>query len=300
MKSLQRELLLTIAYTSQFGYPLTEPEVVQRRVKLSPADYTTTEVLSALADLCQAGFVQKDRNFYFLPGSSDGIKKRQTRQQATAAKFQEIQPLLNFLQKIPWVAGVAITGSAALYNAEENDDIDLLIVAEDNRLWLVRPFVILFAFFQGKRRSWQREEKNSWCFNLWLERRSVQQPKFTHSLYIAYEVCQTRWLFDRGECKQLFFARNRWAASYVPAYYLASEKLQAAQTERKKAYDLPFISEILNFLNLVAFQLQHWYMLPHMTRERVALSHAFFHPRDTKQMIFAALGGIVEKLAQRK
>ena len=38
---------------------------------------------------------------------------------------------------------IAITGSVANYDAEENDDIDLLIVTEKNRLWITRGFVFL-------------------------------------------------------------------------------------------------------------------------------------------------------------
>ncbi|MDZ4228646.1 MAG: adenylyltransferase/cytidyltransferase family protein [Patescibacteria group bacterium] len=48
------------------------------------------------------------------------------------------------------------------------------------------------------------------------------------------------------------------------------------------------VQKIFTQLENLAFNLQHWYMKPKMTRERVSRHYAFFHPRPTGKLVLDA------------
>lgn len=294
MKSLEQRLLLTLAYTAQFSYPLTTQEWLQRSIGTNR--YSKQDFSNAITTLVTDGHVCYKNGFWYIPGKESDTAVRERRMTATQQKFVELTVLTNFLRKIPWVIGVAITGSAAMNNAEADDDIDILIVTKNNRLWLVRPLVILFAFLQGKRRTWSSEEKNSWCFNLWLERSALTQPEATRSIYVAYEVCQTKWVIDREGTQAAFYSLNSWVNRYLPYYFRSiSQEKKAREVVQSPVY-VPLISEILTASNYCWYIAQRLYMHRHMTRECVTYSYAFFHPRDTRTVISQGLRDIVDKL----
>ena len=293
LQTLDYQILLTLSYSAQFQYPLTVAEVVRRWIAAFPTtslqestDFTELkQVAESIIRLYQTGLVSYSDGFVFLNGTTQDLFTRRHRTAATTSKFTELEPLITFLRKLPGIAGVAVTGSAALYNAAPDDDVDIMIVTENNRLWLLRPLIVFFAFLSGKRRTWYREEKNSWCFNLWLERGSLAQAKQSRSLYVAYEVCQAQWLLDVDNVKQSFLRQNNWVGRYLPFYYRWCKDQSVKYSVQHTPIYLPLVAEVASALNLVLFVLQRMYMRTHMTRERVSLQAAFFHPRDTKTIV---------------
>lgn len=296
---LQTAILLTLAYSAQFEYPLTTRELYIRLIRIGEDKRLTSKqtFVEALVELVVQGFVRYDDEYWALSGQETLSQTRTERALATQEKFIELKPLLRFMNWLPGVAGVAITGSAAVQNASAEADVDFLIVTEKNRLWLIRPLVVFFAYLYGKRRTWAREEKNSWCFNLWLERDSLAQPTQTHSLYVAYEVCQAQWLISNQNCKESFYYRNAWAASYLPNFYSWSKvRGVPSTTTRTSATYWPVVSELATIANLVGYGVQRAYMHRHITREKVQYNAAFFHPRDTSSQVSRSFRAIVERL----
>jgi len=89
-------------------------------------------------------------------------------------------------------------------------------VTEPGRLWLTRLWVIWQAWRRGKRRSWQGEEKRSWCFNLWLDSDHLDLFQDYQSLYTAYELIQAQPVLDRGEVATRYgFVDGRGEVGFV-------------------------------------------------------------------------------------
>jgi len=242
--------------------------------------------VNALVELCDRGVIQLKNSHWFL-SATKFQNYRLHRQQISDQKIKQLWPVVLVARMLPWIAGLAITGSVAVGNATKDDDVDVMVITENNRLWLVRPIIILFSFLLGRRRSWNREEPNSWCFNLWLERGSMQMPLTSRSIYTAYEVCQARWLISKDNVKHEFFITNRWVWNYLPNYFSWEIKTSVKHEAKSNLGGIMIAQEMLNILNVIAFQVQHLYMHRHITRERVGYSHAFFHPRDTGRIIHA-------------
>lgn len=287
--TLAQRVIATVAYCDQFNYPLTEAEIQLRLIQKPTPDDRTLH--SCLVSLMAKGILHRKGTYYFLSGSEESVAIRQQRAAYSVVKVTQAYEVVAALRWIPWIKGIALTGSLAMNNATQDDDLDFMIITQAQRLWLTRPLVIAYAWLKGKRRSWQREEKNSWCFNLWLEETELHTPGLNSSLYTAYEVCQARFLLNRARVSQRFIWANRWLAEYLPYYFLdrcenASEESQLTQGVIGVVnwIETPF-SWLLSLTNVVAYALQWAYMLPHRTREKVTRQVAFFHPRDTQRLV---------------
>lgn len=291
MATLRTRLFLTLAYSSTFGFPLTASEWARRLYQRSNESIewpTTNRLRDEIVALVDGGWVAM-LGRYFVAKSDETrsleANVRGQRRQAARRKLQEITPVIRLCERLPWVAGLAVTGSVAVDNAEQNCDVDFMVVCAKNRLWMVRPILILFSQWYGKRRTWRGEEQNSWCFNLWLEQYSMRVPSDNQSLYTAYEVCQARWVVDKNNTRELFFFANRWANHIVPRMFLYA-KNDSITPQPTRGFAFPVVANLFDLANCCLFTLQKWYMRAHMTREHVSLASAAFHPRDTKGMIF--------------
>lgn len=295
MKHMQREqmhsfiarrIVLTLAYSEQFSFPLKASELYTRLLVGFFVDFST--FLQELQLLQSENVIVYFEGFLFVSGlTTEKMAKLTSLRKKRAAyaqkKWQEIEEFVAFARRVPFIKGVAVTGSLAVNNTMKDDDIDFMIVTASNRLWLSRLLVILYATLKSKRRSFAKEEKNSWCFNLWVEESELQLPLSARSVYEAYEVVQAVWVLSKGSVSSMFRSVNRWTQKFI---YLSGLGTSEYVYPRFSFFELPLLSVILDFCNMVVFWLQYIYMRPHMTREKVNKKHAFFHPRDTKSVVF--------------
>lgn len=283
LSSLEQAIILTISYPDQFSYPVTYSEIWHRLIKrvgewwvVLPKNPTKTQVSRTIKSLLRKKVIETDGTSYWLTGRSFLTDRHHRRQRASLIKWQEIGQVVRFAQRIPWVSAIFVTGSLAMNNAEPDDDSDFMIVTQPGRLWLTRPLISLFAIAKGKRRSWQGEEKRSWCFNLWIEESEFGVLAEETSLYKAYELIQAKIVFDRGGVEKRLRTMTQWVRGYLP---------NVKWVESRSLPRLAFKNNWVTRLNHLAYEVQLWYMKSHMTRERVTEQYAFFHPRDTQSSI---------------
>ena len=289
MSSIDRQVILTLSYSQQFSYPLSIKELWYRLLRTrNNSNISIRELHSSLIRLKRSGSVVFEDGHILLTPAKNLAKRKQARLISSLKKRAELVPLLKLCELLPWVAGLAITGSLAMNNADQHADADVMIVTENNRLWLVRPILVLFSFLYGKRRSWNKEEENSWCLNLWLERDSVGIAPEQRSVYTAYEVLQADWVLSKDGLMNEFYLANRWIDGYFNRVRVPTLK------ESWSGLKIPILSQCFDLLNFLALKIQIWYMTPHMTKEKVSNSVAFFHPRDTKSWIVSSWRKVIK------
>lgn len=298
--AVKTAILLTVAYSDQFDFPLTAKELYlrliwrHRSVKRPSFDDFFLEIWGLVKD----GVLETLKGYYFLKNRAGLVETRLRRQKYAVAQREEFRSLLAFLQKIPWINGIVLTGSLALNAISSTDDSDFLLVVMPRRLWLTRVLVIFYAWTKGKRRSWRYEEENSWCFNLWLDSDHLSLPPEQYSIYTAYEVCQADWLWWRGSIASEFYSQNPWVKKLLPAYWRYKADLYSHSLEGDDGWLRNPLNPLVDFLDYLAFLFQLWYMKPHRTREKVGRGMAFFHPRDTRSMINIGWRSSIERIME--
>ncbi len=295
-------VLLTIAYADQFNFPLTKDEIRQRLIRKTGKN----DLNKSLSFLNKINLIKPHGQFWKLNNSGAESKIRLEREKNSQKKWLEINELLRVISWIPWVEGVAVTGSLAVNNATANDDIDLMIVVAPRRLWLSRILVSLSSLWNGKRRTWKGNEENSWCFNLWLDDKHLKLPYKKRNLYSAHEVCQAKWILDKTGVKKKFYQANYWVKKLLPSYFISNYKNTIKHSEvggdrYQSAPILRFVGRrLLDLLNLLIFIPQYSYMYPHMSREKVSLSSAYFHPRSSRGQVYQGWRRSLSRLSGHK
>lgn len=277
---IRRAILLSLSYTSQFQYPLTARELWQRLIlpnNVGNVDFH--KFAEALIWLRNNNFISFQNGYFFLKTAQFDEKERKVRSLQAKNKLPDLEPLLKLCKNLPWVRAVAITGSVGVGQAKLDDDVDLLIVTSKNRLWITRALIIAFAEILGKHRSRLGRAKSGWCFNLWLESDKLAVGSKSRSVYTAYEVIQAKWVLDKDTVQNWFYFTNSWVSRILPNS--KNSVSHHALQNQSIGSNLFF-----NLINISAYFFQRLYMVGHITSETISLSVAFFHPRDTRGLIF--------------
>jgi hypothetical protein len=308
--SVQRALIYTLAYSHQWQWPLLFSELHERlvaKVSATGDDFglpssrsSSSEILSALQELQQQGIVTTQHKLWVLTGFEPSFEHRLSREKIAPHKWQEVQVFLSKVSKISWIQAVYVTGALAVNNVDAQDDVDFMIVTVPQRLWLSRVAVAWIALLAGKRRTWNGFEPNSWCFNLWLTTDELGCFRHRQSLYTAYELHQMQCVYDVANVDQRLRAQNAWVKQYLPntsALDVSQPQSRLVEVETTSSSTHSFYAKLLNWLNLIAYTLQRWYMHPHQTREEVTLARVFFHPRDTSSVVYKGWVKVLQSLA---
>ncbi len=294
--SLRARVWLVLAYSAVFEFPLSTEEVTRRIWRFAGETLSTqAEIDFSLHKLFSMGVIGKNDDLWYLVSQPEAPANRKLWTKNSQIKLHQAAPIISFLAKLPWVVGVAITGSVAVNSAQADDDVDFMIVTEPNRLWLTRLLTLIVAMKYGKRRSFAKEESNSWCFNLWLTTNSLAVPPERRSLYTAYEVCQAHWIFNRNKIVADFLTQNSWAWKIIPNFYSWCEQRVRVHKKRAHIFELGLDNVVGVFgpmLTMVDWWLsvfQRFYMKHHQTNEVVDHHKAYFHPRDSSALLLKKL-----------
>lgn len=298
---------LVLAYSAVFGFPLSTEEVRRRYWLLGEEIFPThKDIETSLTTLAKIGWIKKRGEWWHLSSQLEAPRNRAEWLRYSEQKLIEAQPILSFLSKLPWVLAVAITGSVAVNSAKKDDDVDFMIITEPNRLWITRLLTLIFAMKHGKRRSFAKEEPNSWCFNLWLTTETLHVPVTRRSLYSAYEVCQTTWMFSRQAVKQKFLKVNTWVNDVLPSYYQWRRESDGGivkvidQNMLVKMVFTIAVDPLLLVLEKVTEIIQRCYMKQHLTNELVTSDRAFFHPIQRHAPILHAIFKNIRAMNQER
>lgn len=283
-------MIQALAYADVFDFPLTKEEIIRWLIfKDDPVvKKPAKKVIVCLIDgLAERGKIKTDGNYFCLTGRSIDrlVVQRRQREADSFRKLRIAQRVADWLRLIPTVKMIAITGALAMNNAGTDDDIDLLIVSNRNRLWLTRLLTTVMIELTGKRRHPREGNvKDKICVNMFMDESDMAVPDFERDLYIAHEVCQLKPLWQKEGTYTRFLTANKWVERYLP------NGLELSYQRVNKAYQrnfIPIIDSLFDLLEIVAFRFQLWYMKSKRTIEVVESHRVRFHPNDCRKWVLA-------------
>lgn len=299
--SLSSSILSTLAYHSLFDYPPTASQVHELLISARTAKRAVVE--DTLSQLVKSRKLRYKGQYYCLPGllSPRALALRQRRQLPSSQKLKLAGRVGRLLSVIPWVSMVAVTGALAVKNCDQDDDIDLMIITAANRLWLIRPLVVLLVsiFFRLRRPCPHKSSthNNEICLNLWLDESALTIPPAQQDLYTAHELAQMKPLVNKVYTYERMMKENQWGKKYLANIWEEFTGYQVKRLKVKGSANLQPVNlfSFFNLLNAVAYHLQRWYMRPKITTERVSLHAAFFHPGHRAQKILKSFSLIIRQ-----
>jgi len=260
----------SILYHDIFDYPLNAKEIIKWRVGERGLSLfkKTQEVIN------------KD-GLYFLKGKENLLCKKALRERASDRKIEIAKKNAFILAKIPTVKGVFITGTLAMNNAEEKSDIDLMILTKRNCLWTTRliTYLVLRIMNYGVRKPGDINQKDKLCLNIWLDESALSWDKKDRNIYSAHEIAQVNPIVDKKNIYQRFLQKNRWILDYWP---------NSVRIEDTK-YKIKGNVKTNNLLERISFWIQYKYMAKRITKEKIGLHKAIFHPRNWGKVVLKRL-----------
>lgn len=303
---LDLQILATVAYSSQFEFPLLENEIFRRLVDVSVVRYLQDDVRlgevtgessppsyslfqSKLRQLVEGGVLLEHNSYFCFYDKEAGadknkissplktwVENRHKKTANTTSVRRSGCKLISLALKLGWIKAIGITGSVAAGSAKKDDDLDLLVVTAPGTLWLVRLLVLIFSIIEGKKSfslvGVNLVKKNSWCFNLWMESGSLLLPLEKHTAFDAFEAIQIDWIYDSENIQEQFLKSNDWMGKLLVNHHkpvTLSQKI--AEDEAAK--------NPLSWLNRLIFKISgaHLHRKNKIPVENLKLDQAFLH-----------------------
>lgn len=260
---LTEKELASVIYHDVFDYPLTAIDLIRWEVG------DIVKVVSADAFLFRA-----KSGHYYLKGREGIVLRRLMRERSSKRKMKIAERAALLLSFIPTIKFVGITGALAMKNADDDADIDFLIITQKGTLWTTRlaSLLLLKLFNFQVRRYGDKNEKDKLCLNMWLDEGKLKIVK-RKNIYTAHELAQIVPLIDKGGTFTRLIEKNKWIYDYWPNAVSISRKSELG----KKVLRVGLTAKLIE---PVARKLQFSYMRGKITRETVTPRRAFFHPVD--------------------
>jgi len=189
---MKSEILSVIKYFSFFNYFPTEDEIyLFLKTKTSRVKFK--QILNEMAIKNTVG--------------EYGIKVK-----SSLMKIKKIDRYVRLLSYFPQIKLIGLSGSVAMNNAKEEDDIDLFIITAKNRLFTARFIAILIAQLLNLKRfrvtrfalHATRTNRDKVCLNLFFDESNLKVPKNKRTEYVAHEILQMKPLVNKNNTHMMF------------------------------------------------------------------------------------------------
>lgn len=211
------------------------------------------------------------------------------------SKWEIAKQASKVLAKVPTIWFVGVSGSLAMNFASEESDVDLFLICKKNTLWISRIFAFLLLWLYGvkTRKPKDENEKDKVCLNVWVDENALAIKPANRNIYTAHEVCAVTPLANKNAIYESWLHQNKWVQSYWPNVHKIPREV--SKTQKTSDYENLFLF-LFSFLNSIFFFIQYAYMLPKITREKINLHEAYFHPTDWGERVISKLKeyGVVE------
>lgn len=279
----KQNVLQTLIYGDIFDYPLSRGQLWQFLI----AEKKITKQSFEQAVDSVSNPLEVKNEWFYLAGRASILKKRLHREKISQVKFRIAKRVSRFLSFVPTVYLVGVSGALAVKNADEDDDIDLFIIAQKNTMWTTRLISLLILEMLGLRRK--RKEKNAKdkvCLNMIVDEKFLALPFEKQNLYTAHEVAQMVPLVERENIYRKFIKANLWVKNFLPNALKRRTVLNIRQNSAESFFSV-FLRLVLfsSVLEWLAKKLQLWYMRRHRTTEITSDHMLAFHPFDYQEKV---------------
>lgn len=204
MQSLEISILKTVTYFDVFNYPLTIDEIIF----FLDCSATEKETSAALNNLIRNKQLWQFDHFYSLKNEPSIVSRRIKGNKLAVNHIKKARSVAKFLSWMPYIKGIAISGSLSKNFADENSDLDFFIITKANRLWIVRiMYSVLYKIACAARM------KEWFCLNYFIDELDLKVKE--QNIFTAVEISTLMPLKGKAVFNN-FFEANNWVFQYQP------------------------------------------------------------------------------------
>lgn len=274
-RACDKAILTTLAYRSVFKSGLSFHQLATYLISDEKIDFDLYK--KRLNNLIKSKKVGMKKNAYFLVGEKPLSWPKRSKNSKEHLEYME--HALKKLERVKWIKMLAITGSVAAHNAKKEDDVDIFVITEKNRLWLTRLFVVLLLKAMNLYRTDSHSSKKL-CPNIFVDESSMEWEKSKRSVYVAHEILMMHPIINKDDTYFKFVKKNDWVFDYFSNYNMHLPK----RVHLKGSYE----SALVDFAEKILMKAQIWFMKRRQTTEITTKRLIHFNKMDHSE-------GILEK-----
>lgn len=259
----------SLIYHDIFDYPLAPLELIRWTVG-KEIEFKNLENIK----------ISTKNGFLFLNGKEGSTLKRLMRKRISKRKLEKANKAAKILSFLPTIKMIAVTGALAMNNANEDSDIDFLMITKKGSLWTTRLFAtaLLKIFRIPTRKYGDRITKDKLCLNIWLDESDLAWGKNSRNIFTSHEISQVIPLVNKKQTYERFLSKNVWIGDFWPNATSAKAGKEKKRSKMERGFAIKFIE-------ILARKAQYWYMKDKITREIITPTRALFHPVDWASFI---------------
>ena len=207
MSTLKENIIKTLLYYDIFKHPLSTYEIFS----LLPQNSISKEdVINVLEENLQSNsqIYSKD-NYYFLGKNENYIELRKFRESFSKKSWKTARLVTHIIKRFPFVRAVFVTGSLSKNSSMPDSDLDFMVVAADNRLWICRTLLMLF------KKVFLLNKYKFFCINYFVTENSLTIEE--RNIFTATEIIHIKSTFN-SKLMHKFLESNLWIKHYFPNY----------------------------------------------------------------------------------
>ncbi len=261
----------TLLYRSIFSYPLSFFQLATYLVTDKPIK--ENKIREALNLLIKQGWLKKRYGKYEIKNLKYVNWDKKYKDTRNFIKANESG--LKLIGSIPWVKFVGITGSAAAYCLnDKQQDLDIFIITDRERVWLTRGFITLINKITGKHPKFDGQP-GSFCTNIFIDEATLAWDRNNRNVFVATDIVLMQPVVDKNQTYLKFLNSNRWTKEYFANFKFALRKKDKVKMQ----------SLFLDLLERAAMILQKRYMRKKQTTEITTKHLIHFNKNDNSQKI---------------
>jgi len=214
LSELSEAIIKIVVFFDLFSYPLTAYEVWRYLGII--ADFE--EIPAELEKLVKDEYLEETQGFYFLPGQKSLINIRKQRYHFTNRKLKIARRAVRLFSLLPTVRLAALSNLIGHHNLRDGSDIDIFIVAKENRIWLTRLFCAGLMKILRQRPT-PSKKRDKICLSFYVDTKNLNLKEMTtgpDDQYFNFWLAGLYPLYDRGAYYHQLMSENLWLKDYLP------------------------------------------------------------------------------------
>jgi len=298
MIELEHAIIKTLAWFDIFNHPMTEWEIFKflYAPNLDPKKCDFIKVKSCLQNPSPwlQTHIEKHDARYTLPDKKWLIQRHERQHIRFRKKWQRAKIMAKQISMIPFLKTFAMCNVFTLQDSNSLSDMDVFIIAQKNRIWIVRSLTTALTFILKKWRH-KKYVSNRFCLSFFITNEEldlksiIQKP---YDIYLIYWIALLAPLYGKQEAEK-FFTSNTWISKYLPNWYHRdeSDKYTTNSTFFKKTikhlFQVILNGKLGNLTEHLAKYLQLRHMSHHTTNPKssIIISDTMlkFHNEDRRK-----------------
>lgn len=209
--NIERSILKVVCYFDIFDFPVTLMEIW----KWLDQPASLSQVKRVLAGDFLAAKLESQAGFYYLAGRQSLVLFRRERYLLAHNKFKHARRIVQIIRHFPWLKAVAVSGSLAYQNPKPTGDIDILVIADSDKVWGLRWWVVSFLKIFDLRPN-VKTKQNKICPSFFIDSQSSDLSFIDHYFqerHFNYWLYQFSFIYGQSAD---FYHHNLWLRDIFP------------------------------------------------------------------------------------